>query len=128
VLALNANPSGWNIVVAGHWNRAIFNPEWIIGRLTQDKHVGMEIQITGSDPPIRITFENLALMVTASRLQVNVMRCEDKLMQRALEVVKQVLSDLIHTPVSAVGINFRFECGWWHGGPKHLDRTLLENE
>ena len=96
--------------MAGHWNRAIFTPQWIIGRLTEDKRIGLEIQLGSPELPIRITFEELVLTVTASRLQVSVKRCDDVLLQRALKVVQRVLMDLTHTPMSAVGINFRFQC------------------
>ena len=97
--------------MAGHWNRAIFNPQWIVGRLTEDKKLGLEIPISSPELPMRVTFDDLALTVMASRLQVNVKRCEDHLVQRARKVVQRVLKDLTHTPVTAVGINFRFECG-----------------
>ena len=97
-------------MVAGHWNRAIFNPQWIIGRLTEDKQIGLEIPLGSPELPIRVTFDELALTVMASRLQVNVKRCDDALLERAVKVVKRVLTDLTHTPISALGVNFRFQC------------------
>jgi hypothetical protein len=110
MLAVNADPSGWTIILTGSWNRAIFTPGWVIGRLTQSQQVDLEIQIESPELPIRILFDNLVLTVTPSRLQINIGRCEDRLLQSAYRVAKGVLSDLMHTPVSAVSINFRFDC------------------
>jgi hypothetical protein len=110
MLAVDADPRGWTIILTGFWNRAIFTPGWVIGRLTQSQKVDLEIQIESPELPIRVLFHNLVLTVTPSRLQINMSRCEDRLLQNAYRVAKGVLSDLIHTPVFAVDINFRFNC------------------
>lgn len=110
MLVANADPSGWTIILTGYWNRAIFTPGWVIGRLTQSQQVDLDIQIESPELPIRILFDNLVLTVTPSRLQINIGRCESRLLQSAYRVAKGVLSELIHTPVSAVDISFRFNC------------------
>lgn len=104
------DPIGWSIVVAGQWNRAIFTPKWISGRLTQEQKLNLEIAVNNPSAPIRISFDNVILTVTSRRLQVSVERCEDVFMQKAQQVVQKVLQDLNHTPISGLGINFRFLC------------------
>ena len=36
---MKTKPEGWNIVLAGFWNRAIFTPEWVGKWLFQQSEV-----------------------------------------------------------------------------------------
>jgi hypothetical protein len=78
MLAVNPDLNGWTIMLTGYWNRAIFTPTWVIGRLTRSSQVDLEIQIESPELPIRVLFDNLILTVTPSRLQINISRCADK--------------------------------------------------
>jgi hypothetical protein len=110
MLAVNADPSGWSIIVTGSWNRSIFTPGWAIGRLTQSQKVALEIQVESPELPVSLLFDNLVITVTPSQLQIGMSRCEGRLLQSAYRVAKGILSELIHTPVSGVSVNLRFNC------------------
>lgn len=99
---------GWNIVLAGFWNRMIFVPEWVKPRLFEqsqaetlfsflpvpiityrDEQVSMEIS------PIRV-----ALSARDPNIDANLTRIES--------MARTILSALPETPVHGVGINFAF--------------------
>lgn len=97
-------------MVAGRWNRAIFSPEWLLGRLTNDANMTLEVPLNSPGTPTRIIFDDFILSIMSTRLQIGIKRSDDLLMVRAAELVKKVLSDLIHTPVHGMGVNFGFLC------------------
>ncbi len=107
---LTPDSEGWNVVVIGHWNRAIFLPAWISGRLTDEKDIGLELLVGGGEQMFRLSFDSLALLVSKDRLQLGVAKATPELMRSALAAAHRVLSDLSHTPISGVGINMRFRC------------------
>lgn len=107
---LTAQPKteGWSIVVVGHWNQAIFNPGWIIGRLTEAQEVQLQVAVDNPGLPIRLAFDGLVLQVQPQRLVVNVERCDGELFERAAAVIRKALTELPHTPITAVGVNFLY--------------------
>jgi hypothetical protein len=105
---LKPNIEGWSLVMVGHWNRMIFTPGWIVGRLTQAPEVGIEVPVDNPSLPIRFTFDGISLQVRSRRIEIHVERAEDSLLEKAKEVAIRILADLPHTPLSAVGFNFHF--------------------
>jgi hypothetical protein len=94
--------------MAGSWNRRIFSPAWVSGRLTTAKEIGIEVPVDNPGLPIRLTFDDIHLSVTSGKLVLTMDRPEDALLQRCREVAIQALRELPHTPLMAVGVNYQF--------------------
>jgi hypothetical protein len=59
--------SGWNIVLAGFWNRMIFTPEWVIPRLFPEPQLETLVALLPVLPLI-YRVDQVALEVTMTRL------------------------------------------------------------
>jgi hypothetical protein len=99
---------GWNIVLAGFWNRMIFTPEWVMSKLTTEKDIGVEIQIGMPGLQPRLVFEGITLKVDPAMLVLGLQSVNDEALQVAQRVALSAMQALPHTPMSAVGVNFQF--------------------
>ncbi len=102
------NIDGWSFVLAGLWNRSIFTPAWIVGRLTTAKDVGIEVPVENPSFPIRFSFDGIKLSVNPTQLVLAVERPEDGLLKTCGEVAVKILQELPHTPLLGVGLNYHF--------------------
>lgn len=101
--------SGWSIVVAGAWNTRIFTPQWIgNGRLTQMRELDLAIPMDDPSAPRIVGFDNIQLEVQFARIVVKPTRTDNPTLLKLQSTVATILTELKHTPVSAVGINFAF--------------------
>lgn len=83
---------------------------WISnGRLTAAKQIEVSFSFESPGDPI-YQFDNLELRIQSRRLELVPKRFEPALMDNAATVVRKILSELPHTPVTACGVNFNFEC------------------
>jgi len=98
---------GWTIVLAGHWNRMIFTPQWVSDRLF---HTAEVETLVGLPPVAPFIYRNpqVLLEVASSRLVFRPQVLNDECLQRAEEMALTVLETLRDTPLIAVGINFAF--------------------
>jgi len=99
---------GWSIVIIGIWNYRIFNPEWIKKNILDDQNV-INVSMALNMPSIKFDFETLSIIVSDTRLQVMPKSDDLSCLPKMQEVIVKVLKTLEHTPVSAVGVNFRFK-------------------
>lgn len=97
------------IVLAGAWNPAIFQPGWIARHLHQ---VPKGTEVRGQQiisPPINVVYIN-GIGISASPDRVEIYSNED--CQAALDLAEQVairiLTTLPHTPINALGVNYHF--------------------
>lgn len=98
----------WSIVVAGSWNPAIFSPKWVIGRLTDSKAINIEFSFGQPGLPPQLTFDGMKLRVSPLRLDLFPGNSDDDSLKRAQSTISKILTDLRHTPVSALGVNFKY--------------------
>jgi hypothetical protein len=108
VATIKPNVDGWSLVMAGHWNRKIFTPAWIIDRLTTSKDVGIEVPVENPSLPIRFSFDGIKLCVNSAQLVLAVDRPEDGLLKICGAVAVKILTELPHTPLRGVGLNYQF--------------------
>lgn len=109
----------WSIVLIGQWNVPLFSPGWVTGRLTNAEQIDMEFPAIRPTQSFRLGFDDIHLLVEASRIVVSPQRAETAVLETMERVALKVLSDLPHTPVQAVGVNFQFR----ESDPDH---SLLE--
>jgi hypothetical protein len=98
---------GWNVVLAGLWNRAIFTPEWVNDLLFHEPEVETLLSIM---PYLPIIYRNrqVAVEVSGARLVFRPRRLDDASLRMAETMAHAVLDKLRDTPLLAVGVNFAF--------------------
>ena len=101
---------GWNILLAGFWNRLIFTPDWVIPRFFQgEQEVETHIALL---PILPITYKKheVSMEVSSTRLVFRPpIPFTDEGLLRIEEMARIALDSLPETPVQAVGINFAYE-------------------
>jgi hypothetical protein len=104
---MTPKPEGWNIVLAGIWNRSIFSPDWVGRLLFHDREVETLISVM---PVLPIIYRNreVAFEVASSRLVLKPRELNDECIQAAETMAFTVLDTLKDTPLLGVGINFAF--------------------
>ena len=108
--SMNALPASWNIVLAGAWNPAIINPNWIGKHILKSGGAKYEvlIPVMGDQRVMRFTEEGVQIAVVENRLQLAPTSLTPSAMRATEHMATAILSLLSHTPVSACGINY----GW----------------
>jgi len=104
-------PFGWNVVVMGAWNVAILTPDGIRKRLYQlPEGTPVEVQIAIDRPlPPRVRHEGLMVVPAADALDISTVQADRPSLLRAAELAKKTLQMLPETPLSAVGLNIRYQ-------------------
>lgn len=106
----SSSNDAFNVVAIGSWNPAIFSPEWAKEHLADDKTRDVILAIPmpmGSVPP-RLTVDGVNLYPSPTLLMADCVEYGDVSIDACARKL-QMLSELLpHTPVSAIGVNFRF--------------------
>lgn len=99
---------GWNIVLAGYWNRMIFTPDWV-NRILFSDEPNLETLI-GLMPNMPLIYRNSQVTVEISqpRIAFRPRRLDDDCIRRAEQMAEVVLATLKDTPLMGVGLNFAF--------------------
>ena len=100
---------GHNVVVVGAWNRRLFTPQWIKEEFAGDADVTIEVAVGNPTVPVRLSFGGLRLQVANDRIIVSGSQASDEDLGRVQDFAAGILGRLRHTPVSAVGVNFRWD-------------------
>ncbi|MGO9117533.1 MAG: hypothetical protein ACLQPD_07970 [Desulfomonilaceae bacterium] len=103
----------WNIVIAGVWNVAIFDPPWIgqyvlKGTSLEGQQGVQEVFLDARGPEIRHTIGTLRLKPFPDRFTVGTTSIEDLPLTLMESAAASILKTLRHTPVIGLGINFGF--------------------
>ena len=100
---------GWNIVLAGFWNRMIFTPEWVVPRLfEEDAQIETMVSLL---PVLPIIYRDnqVAVEISSARIVCRARDLESEdAVRRSGEVAGIILDALPETPVQGIGINFAF--------------------
>lgn len=86
----------------------IFTPEWITQKLTTVKEVAIEVPVGQPGLQPRLAFEGVTLKVDPRRLVVGVDAPQDDRLVTMERVAVAALTELPHTPITGVGVNFQF--------------------
>jgi hypothetical protein len=93
-----------HLVTVGAWNTAIFTPDWMkkfILSEYENFNVEFPLAINSS---LRFTTPDFVFAIVNSRLEIMIRNNSDK----AISCLRTILQKLIHTPILAFGINFKF--------------------
>jgi len=99
-------------VVVGQWNPNIFKPDWVKHNLANDQNKPLEVAFPIGDPslPPRIQVDDVFMFPSQSRLDVRAARATKENLASTAVATAKCLGLLLHTPVSALGINAAFIC------------------
>ncbi len=103
---------GWNVVLAGFWNRSIFLPEWALPRLFPDHEApGHEVQTEVAllqALPLIYRDPQVAMEISGGHLAFRPQVLNDECLLRCERMARAMLVALPETPVHAIGINFGY--------------------
>ncbi len=101
---------GFSIVINGAWNPNIFNPVWIHKHLVDgEQQVEIAYPLSDNTLPIQVSLPEVRIYPSVNRLEIKPREESVNGMNAALSVARKITGLLIHTPVSAFGVNFGFE-------------------
>lgn len=108
---MNPNPSQWNVLIIGAWNPAILSPDGIRRRLFNlPDNTPIDLELAVDRPGhFRVAHNGMVVVPTMNSLEV-FPRISDALsLQRACELAALALMQLPETPVTAAGVNIRYD-------------------
>lgn len=101
--------TGFNILIVGRWNPSIFSPPWIRKNIVDDQtEVALAMAISDPAAPPRLSFSTTLLFPNRQLLDFRATELTLEAFQATGEVASKIVGLLPHTPISAIGINFRF--------------------
>lgn len=100
----------FNIIALGAWNPAIFSPVWVKEHLANDQaaEVVMAFPLSANDNPPRITVDGIYIYPSPRVLMFDCVTYDVPSIDSCAGKIGRIAELLPHTPVSALGINFRF--------------------
>jgi hypothetical protein len=99
---------GWTTVLAGHWNRMIFTPEWVGQHLFPEvEQLETLVAIMPVFPMIYQDDRN-SVQVASNRVMFHARQITDENLVRAESMARTTLTELDDTPLTGVGVNFEF--------------------
>jgi hypothetical protein len=100
----------FNVILVGAWNPAIFLPEWAKEHLADDKakDVILAIPMQFGNAPPRLTVDAVNIYPSSGALMMDCVEYNDPTIDACARKLSQISQLLPHTPVNAVGVNFRF--------------------
>jgi hypothetical protein len=118
-------PYNWDVVIIGHWNRAILTPNGIAKRLFKlPEGTGIEVSIpVNLFGPVQVKHDGVMVRVEAQRIVIATEKASYKALNRAMATACNALRDLPETPVFAAGFNIRFKVDA-QGEPSELDEIV----
>lgn len=102
------------LVLAGAWNPAILNPNWIGHHILgvpqgTSFQVNMLMPVQGVGGPVRMSFEGISITARPDALIFHLEPGNVEATAKSFLVARRILDTLPHTPIAAMGINFAFE-------------------
>ena len=110
------------LVISGHWNPSIFNPQWVRTVLFQLSD-GEKRSLYKVQPSIRDPIESeqyipevcsvyyhsdVGISCDTNQLEVYTNKLNDETINHAETIIKRIIELFPYTPISSYGINFRF--------------------
>jgi len=99
-----------SIVIIGAWNPSIFSSEWVSKYLCENNECQVSIAFPISDPtaPRKLSFEDVHLFPGRKQLTIAPESPTLSGMEKCATILRAILDNLPHTPVSSMGINYVF--------------------
>lgn len=114
-MKIPASNEAFNLVSLGAWNPAIFSPEWAKKNIADNKDKDVVLAIPMSLPiqlllPPRLTVDDVNIFATGQTLVFECVEFSDEGIESCLRKFSRISELLPHTPITAVGVNYRFDC------------------
>jgi hypothetical protein len=108
---MNPKPSLWNALVIGAWNLAILSPDGIRRRLFNlPDNTNIELELAVDRPGyFRVSHNGMVVAPTANSLEVFPRVPSAASLQEACTLAAFALEQLPETPVTAAGVNIRYD-------------------
>ena len=106
-----AEPFSWNVVIVGSWNPAILSPDGISRRLFQlPQGTPVELEMAVDRPgQFRVGYQGILVVPSSISLEIAARVPDRNSLLRACDLGKRALETLPETPVSAAGMNIRYQ-------------------
>ena len=97
------------LVVVGSWNKYIFSEEWVIANI-----LGEGVRYTIQYPlnalgSLKFSLENVTFYIFGDRLLFQLNNDLDLSYREIIRTARKIFQKLIHTPVTALGVNFMYQ-------------------
>lgn len=101
---------GHSIVIAGSWNVRIFSPQWVLENLVTTPAADVTLSVSTNSPalPLRLQFEGVYLHTGSDRLMLLPVTLNDHSLEHVQAVADRLLTQLPHTPLTAIGVNLTY--------------------
>lgn len=97
------------LVVVGSWNKYIFSKEWVVENILRED-VGCTIQYPlNAIGSLKFSLENITFHIWGDRLQFQLNNDSDLSYREIIRTARKIFQKLIHTPVTALGVNFVYQ-------------------
>ena len=96
-----------SLVVIGKWNVFVLSPEWMSKYVFGDAK--MHIEFTVPHGSISFKANNINVIVSEDSLRIRAENGDNSNLKDIVDVLRRIVRTLAHTPVTAVGINFKYE-------------------
>jgi len=115
-------PSRWNVVVVGHWNRAILTPSGISRRLFGlEEGTPVEVLVPiDAIGPYQVKHDSVIVIARSDRLIVEVSDATFEQLGIAKSIASKAVSELPETPFSAAGINIGYRVDGLEGALQEI--------
>lgn len=100
-----------SLILVGKWNRHILTPKWVARKIFEEEKIQVEFPINNPEIGPRYRSEsNIIFKPSVHRCEFFPLEpYEDETLRRTSLLVKRLVSILVHTPITGMGINFGFE-------------------
>lgn len=95
-------------MLVGAWNSRVFHPDWVARHAFRQPEIAVEFEFAPAGLNLRFRSERNLLSVRDDRVVVAVTQPTSEALINAEEIALRILTDLQHTPVSAVGCNIGY--------------------
>lgn len=97
------------LVAVGSWNKYIFSEEWVIANI-----LGEGVRYTIQYPlnalgSLKFSLENVTFYIFGDRLLFQLNNDLDLSYREIIRTARKIFQKLIHTPVTALGVNFIYQ-------------------
>lgn len=108
---MNVPDTGWTAVVTGQWNRAILTPRWIGKNLFKvEDGVAVEVAVPLDQyGPYYVQHQEMSVAASNDRISVFSSKKSFEALAQAASIAARAISELPKTPLSAAGINCKYQ-------------------
>jgi hypothetical protein len=104
-------PTTWNVIAVGAWNKAILTPRWVamnIFKLPEGTPVALEVPVNDMLAPWRVRHAGITVAIGRNNLDFSCDTATFPTLELARQLANLAISQLPQTPITAVGYNVRY--------------------